>query len=185
MSSLHGKQGLLLKPINEFFSKNNNIEKIIPILNGENKISLRIIDWFVTNYSKKNNVSYYLEDTNTQFIVYLSYKNQLKAFSKKQFDPFCRRSRIEYVYNKTNYLTTTIGQLNFFKWALENKIIDYIEENINEIEKDMNTNIRKNTKKMSPVSSKAVKSKHKRRELSSCATKFVTKAKHNVTLDFN
>ena len=102
MTSLQGKQVLLLKPINEFFSKNNNIEKIIPILNGENTISLRIIDWFVTNYSKKNNVSYYLKDAQTQFIVYLSYKNQLKAFSKKQFDPFCRRSRIEYVYNKTN-----------------------------------------------------------------------------------
>ena len=185
MTSLQGKQVLLLKPINEFFSKNNNIEKIIPILNGENTISLRIIDWFVTNYSKKNNVSYYLKDAQTQFIVYLSYKNQLKAFSKKQFDPFCRRSRIEYVYNKTNYLTTTIGQLNFFKWALENKIIDYIEENINDIEKDMNSNIRKNTKKMSPVSSKAAKSKRKRRELSSCATKFVNKMKHNVTFDFN
>jgi hypothetical protein len=182
--SLTGKQGLLMKPINDFFSTKKNIKRIIPILNGENKISLRIIDWFVTNYSKKNNISYYLSSKQSQFIVYLSYKNQLKAFSKKQFDPFCRRSRIEYIYDKDKYLTTTIGQLNFFKWALENEIIDYIDVHIKEIEKDMNKNIRKNTKKMTPTSNK-VKSKRKRRELSACATKYVNKMEHNVTLDFN
>ena len=48
----------------------------------------------------------------------------------------------------------------------------------------MNKNIRKNTKKMTP-NSKKVKSKRKRRELSSCATKYVNKMKHSVTLDFN
>tara|TARA_E500000178_G_C17021169_1_gene755699 strand:- start:812 stop:1360 length:549 start_codon:yes stop_codon:yes gene_type:complete len=181
---LNGKQGLLLKPINDFFSKNNNIDRIIPILNGESQISLRIIDWFVTNYSKKNNVNYYNSNKKSQFNVYLSYKNQLKAFSKKQFDPFCRRERIEYAYNKNNYLTTTIGQLNFFKWSLENMIIDFIGENLKDIEKDMNSNIRKNTKKMSPTTTK-VKSKRKRRELSSCATKFVNKTKQNIILDFN
>ena len=26
----------------------------LPIINGESKISLRLIDWFVTNYSKKH-----------------------------------------------------------------------------------------------------------------------------------
>ena len=182
--SLTGKQGLLMKPINDFFSTKKNIKRIIPILNGENKISLRIIDWFVTNYSKKNNISYYLSSKQSQFIVYLSYKNQLKAFSKKQFDPFCRRARIEYIYDKDKYLTTTIGQLNFFKWALENEIIDYIDVHLKEIEKDMNKNIRKNTKKMTPTSNK-VKSKRKRRELSACATKYVNKMEHNVTLDFN
>jgi hypothetical protein len=180
--ALTGKQGLLLKPINDFFSIKKNIQRIIPILNGESHISLRIIDWFVTNYSKKNNIAY---DVNgKQFVVYLSYKNQLKAFSKKQFDPFCRRTRIEYLYDKNKYLTTTVGQLNFFKWALENNIIDYIEENLKVIEKDMNTNIRKNTKKLSPSNGK-VKSKRKRRELSTCATKFVNKTPVKVTLDFN
>jgi len=48
----------------------------------------------------------------------------------------------------------------------------------------MNKNIRKNTKKMTPTSNK-VKSKRKRRELSACATKYVNKMEHNVTLDFN
>jgi len=35
-------------------------------------------------------------------------------------------------------METTIGQLNFFKWAIENRIIDYIEKNYDTIEVDMN-----------------------------------------------
>ena len=180
--SLTNKQGLLMKPINDFFSVKKNINRIIPILNGESKISLVLRGRFVTNYSKKNNISYYLQNKQTQFIVYLSYKNQLKAFSKKQFDPFCRRSRIEYLYDKDKYLTTTIGQLNFFKWALENKIIDYIEENLKDIEKDMNKNIRKNTKKMTPNSNK-VKSKRKRKNYLLVQQNMLTNEK--CYLDFN
>ena len=44
---------LLLNKLMEFYSKDNNIDKILPIINGEHKVSLRLIDWFVTNYSKK------------------------------------------------------------------------------------------------------------------------------------
>ena len=53
MSSITNKQGLLLKPLDEFYKNKERIYKIIPILNGNSPISLRIIDWFVTNYSKK------------------------------------------------------------------------------------------------------------------------------------
>ena len=40
-------------------------------------------------------------------------------------------------------MITTVGQLNFFKWAIENKIIDYIKEHLESIDTDMNTNIKK------------------------------------------
>ena len=40
-------------------------------------------------------------------------------------------------------MTTTVGQLNFFKWALENKVIDYINNNLTKIDKDMNINIKR------------------------------------------
>ena len=58
----------------------------------------------------------------------MNYKSQLKAFSKKQFDPFCRRKRIKFDYEKSKNIITTIGQLNFFKWIIENKILDYIKD---------------------------------------------------------
>ena len=111
-----------------FFSIKENLDRIKPIINGNDetknkpKMSLRILDWFVTNFSKKNNISYHvkLNNKSKNFIVYLDYKAQLKAYSKKQFDPFCRRERIKFYYGKDKYIVTTVGQLNFFKWALEN-----------------------------------------------------------------
>ncbi len=136
-SPMNKKQNLLLKPIAEFFSDQKNVNRMMSIINGTSSISLRIIDWFVTNYSKKYNITLTLSNKN-QFTVYLQYKSQLKSYSKKQFDPFCRRNRIYFPVNASTVIETTIGQLNFFRWAIENSVIDYIETHYKEIEKDMN-----------------------------------------------
>ena len=139
--SVSKKQDILLIPITEFFSDPKNIDLLLGILiTGKHKISLRIIDWFVTNYSKKYNLV--IPKNGKPFIVYLEYKSQLKAYSKKQFDPFCRRSRIHYVYEQGKKFETTIGQLNFFRWAIDNLIIDYIMKNYSTIEKDMNNTLK-------------------------------------------
>ena len=218
-NNISGKQNLLMNPLNKFYSKDNNIQQIIPFLTGKSKVSLRVIDWFATNYSKKNNIIYYIDkprkrnspkvstlkkkksksisysnvpngDKSLQFNVYLNYKSQLKAYSKKQFDPFCRRDRIEFFYNnKKNSIITTVGQLNFFRWALENKILDYIQNNLNEIESDMNQNIRKPETKLSKKKSKLFDCKkterRKRKELSSSATNTINKHKVSIILDFD
>jgi hypothetical protein len=69
--------------------------------------------------------------------VYQSYKQQLKAFQKKNFDPFARGIRIPYFINNT-CIITTIGQLNFFMWFISKNIIDYVIKNKDIIEFDMN-----------------------------------------------
>ena len=141
--SILKKQDILLIPITDFFSDAKNLDLLLGILiTGKYKISLRIIDWFVTNYSKKHNLV--IEKNNKPFIVFLEYKSQLKAYSKKQFDPFCRRSRIHYEYEKNKKFETTIGQLNFFRWAIENLIIDHIMKHYDDIEKDMNNTLKTN-----------------------------------------
>ena len=130
---MNTSQDLLMQSLSKFYSNKENIEKILPIVNGKSHISLRLLDWFVTNYSKKTST---IVNKNTN--VYLSYRSQLKAYSKQQFDPFRRRDRIMFIYDdEQNYIETTIGQLNFFKWVLQYDILDYIEENIKEIEQDM------------------------------------------------
>ena len=137
---------------------------------------------FVTNYAKKYNTSYYLtqEDSIKQFIVYLNYKSQLKAYSKKIFDPFCRRDRIGFFYNNDeDELITTVGQLKFFQMGIENKVLDYIEERLNEIEDDMNQSVRNIYSKKKGNASSSISSKRKKRkELSKSATKSVNK--HDV-----
>ena len=129
------QNSLLLNNLMKFYNKDNNIENILPIINGDSQISLRLIDWFVTNYSKKNFV---IIKKNTRFNVYIDYKLKLKAYSKKRFDPFCRWDRITIPYKKDSLMETTIGQLNFFRWILENNILEYIKSHIQEINQDMN-----------------------------------------------
>ena len=167
---------------------------MLPIVTGKSKISLRVIDWFVTNYSKKNNINYYIQTkkngelVNKQFIVYLNYKSQLKAYSKKQFDPFCRRERISFYYDSKKEIVTTVGQLNFFRWAIENNIISYIKKNLKIVESDMNMSIRNIYKNSSSKSlknknfkkGKAIKVRRKRKELSVNASNSISK--HNVTI---
>jgi hypothetical protein len=149
-NSLYNTQNdLLLHKVLRFYNENSgeNMEKMLSVINGTTNISLRIMDWFVTNYSKKHYTVYDLEDSGTpakRFKVYVDYKLKLRAYSKKRFDPFCRWERINVPHkNGTTYIQTTLGQLNFFKWAIENQVLRYIHENYSVIESDMN--IRNNT----------------------------------------
>ena len=47
------QNNLLLNKLMQFYKKENNFEKMLNIINGQSNISLRIVDWFATNYSKK------------------------------------------------------------------------------------------------------------------------------------
>ncbi len=178
------QNSLLLENLTRFYKKDNNINKILTIINGENEISLRLIDWFVTNYSKKNFTYYNLNDGEgnvTRFRVYIDYKLKLKAYSKKRFDPFCRWERITIPYDNNTSIQTTIGQLNFFRWILENKIVEYIKENLQEIESDMNN--RNNSKSNRKAGDK--KTRRKRQELSMSATKSIKRENVEIVVSFD
>jgi hypothetical protein len=136
---ISSQENMILKSLEKFYEDDNNIKLFIPIINSESNISIRLIDHFVTKYSKNNKINFKLKegDVEQQFNVHTSYKQQLKAFQKKHFDPFSRGDRIPYFMNDT-CIITTIGQLNFFKWFISKKIYDYIKEHHNIIEMDMN-----------------------------------------------
>ena len=121
----------MISSLQRFYSTYPDISKVLTYLHGEAPLSLRIIDWFVTKYSRTSFVRYPLHGQ--EFLVYLSYKGQLKAYSKQYFDPNCRRERIMFKIPGHEPFMTTIGKLNFFKWALETNILDYIEDHQEDI----------------------------------------------------
>ena len=131
------KPELVITSLQRFYANHPEIDKVLTYLNGEAPLSLRIIDWFVTKYSRKSFVRYPLNGQ--EFLVYLSYKGQLKAYSKQYFDPNCRRERIMFTIPNHEQFMTTIGKLNFFRWALETKILDYMEAHEEEIRTGYNT----------------------------------------------
>ena len=177
-SGLSTQNGLLLKKLLEFYNKDGNMEKILPIINGESTVSLRLVDWFATNYAKKYYTVYSCQED--RFKVYNDYKLKLKAYSKRRFDPFCRWDRITIPYKGDTVIQTTIGQLNFFKWVLEYKILDYIEKNFNEIKKDQDN--RNSTAKNRKV--KVKQTRKKREELSISASKSIKKEQVEIIVDF-
>ena len=111
------------------------------------------------------------------FIDFLSLS---RSYSKKRFDPFCRRERIQFEYDENKHIETTVGQLNFFKWAIDNLIIDYIKLHYSEIEEDMNEsyNMIKKQKKNS-------KERKKREELSKSASRGLNYNQVKIILDFD
>ena len=196
-NSLNTQNDILLSNLMEFYKEHDNLNNMMNIINGESKISLRIVDWFVTNFAKKYYTVYEISTKRgdltimDRFKVYNDYKLKLKAYSKKRFDPFCRWDRISVPYNEDQLMETTIGQLNFFKWAIENNIVDYIQNNYETIENDMNKrNI--TTKKRIPLEGQCdkndnvnTKTRKRREELSISACKTIKKESVKIVVKFN
>lgn len=179
MSCYSTQNSLLLNNLLEYYKKNNNLDRMLSIINGETKISLRIVDWFTTNYAKKNYTIY--NTNNKRFKVYVDYKLKLRSYSKKRFDPFCRWDRITIPY-KNFYIQTTIGQLNFFKWAFDNEVIKYIENNYNVIEQDMNS---RNSTSKNKQTKNIKKTRKLREELSISAIKSIKKEYVEIIVKFD
>jgi len=207
------KEELLLYSLVQFFSISNNFRILVPIVTQKTVLSLRILDWFSTNYAKKNAI--YINND-----IYLDYKRQLKGFSKKQFDPFCRRHRLMIVYDekelestdnislkvffmnekasklaqggpaeglsqkdavaKKSHIITTTGQLNFFRWAIREKVIEFAFKNVKNIESDMIETIGKRTKQ-----NQKGEDRKKRKELSIQKSRGVGVRVMRVTIQFN
>lgn len=158
METIQTKEQWVLHRLERFYSNAPNLERIRPILSGTSKLSLRLIDWLVTNYAKKHDVAYKVNDRYVN--VYLAYKSHLKAYSKKMFDPFCRWKHIKF-----QGLDTTVGQLNFFEWAIQDGVLDFLETQYDDVHKDMESS----TASTDPA--EKADGRRKRHELSRAATK--------------
>ena len=117
----------------------------------QNNISVRIINWFVTNFSKFHNTSITNNNSstnnsstnnsstnNSNFFVLNQFGSAKSAFNKTLFDPYCRSNKIRIPISSISHLLpttsthppfiiTSIAQLNFFKWAISNNILQFID----------------------------------------------------------
>lgn len=165
---------LLKKSLMDYYKAENNLEKFIDVIEKNTTYSLRVVEWFCNNYSKKNDIIYKVDGND--FNVYLSYKCQLDSYQKKQFDPFKRKHKgfetFALTVKKGKSFLTTVGQLNFFKWCISNKVLDYVEKHLKEIKEDMiksvnytnssNKVVHHNRKKRQPLSTAATRTCIKR-----------------------
>lgn len=119
------------KNAEDFFQNKKNWDILLKFLKNTSKISLRVIDYFLTTYCSINKIEYLNSN------IFLEYKNQLKKYHKKYFDPCSRGIKIPFFYDKDTCIITTICQLNFFKWFIETNIYQLFLNLYQEIKKYM------------------------------------------------
>jgi hypothetical protein len=185
MASCTTQNTLLLDNLKRYYREDpDKLDTMLRIINGESSVSLRIVDWFATNYAKQKFTVYQLE-SGSRFKVYVDYKLKLRAYSKKRFDPFCRWDRINIPYKNGTAIQTTLGQLNFFKWALENDVIKYIQDNYSDIEKDMNHRNSTSRRRTQTPGIDGNKTRKRREELSVSASKSIKSEEVEIMVKFD
>jgi hypothetical protein len=181
-ADLNRKQDILLKSLEKYFQDPHLHSTFKLMISGTGPVSLRLMEWFVTNYSKKENIIYHLSNLQS-FNVYLSYKSQLKAYNKRYFDPFCRNERSIITDSLGNSVETTVGQANFFRWVLENSVLDYAIEHSKMIEADMSCASRE--RDTLSTEEKSSSGRRKRRgEINKSATRLMNRTEGEFLISF-
>jgi hypothetical protein len=181
---MHTQHEWLLNTLMDFYKDPANLEVLKQMVNREyivcdnKKLSIRMVNWFVTNYAKQHFTVYDVPSSKQgnsarRFFVWTNYKSTEDSYSKQMFDPYCRKERILIPYKQEQSIETTVGQLNFFKWAIMNKVLDYIVSHFDAIENDMSSRL--NTAKKRPEDCGPGKTRKKREELSINACRSIRK----------
>ena len=131
------RQKSILLHLKDSYGKDETQSVLLQMVNQTSEISLRALDWLVTNFSKKYNIVCYAQD-GSLFNIFHSYKVALTHFRRRNFDPFRRRQRIYIDVNGT-HVVTTVGQCNFLHWAMVNGVLQYAYAHAESIEQDMNS----------------------------------------------
>lgn len=152
---------ILKRALLEWYDEDAKRKEIVKIIvcgepsesDGKRPPSLREIEYCVINYAKKNGVCYYIPVEGEggkvallkPFNMYSSYKSKSASTpdGKDNFDFFRRGDRFDFHGIPDG---TTVGQLNFFRWAIENKVIEYVRDNAEAIETDMKKALNKRRK---------------------------------------
>lgn len=185
------KETYYYKMVDKFFKNTtyNNIKKMLDIINKESHVSLRLLDWFVTKYANNKKISYELNNDNERFNVHISYKAHLRSYKKRYFDPFRRRKKFKYSYltddNKIEKMYTTIGQLNFFRWAFMNNVIDYVEQNYKIISASMGLSNKIDKKRKQSKKQKVQKVQINKGKVNISAEKKVSKDLMKIIVSFD
>ena len=94
-NSLSRKDEVLLHSVLGWFNEDKDrVQQFSDIVKHKNGLSLRIIDWLITNFSKNISVSIQTDLETLPIDLYRDYHKNLSAHNKKNFDPFARRRRI-------------------------------------------------------------------------------------------
>ena len=161
-ASLSPREISLLRFLEKEYTDSIAREVLLPLITQTSPVSLRALDWCVTNWSKQHNVVCSSQKPGQLINIHHSYRNMLYFWKRKLFDPFRRRSRIRVTIDGNDY-ETTLGQANFALWTHQTGVLAYVLGHISEIENDMNSVSQIQKRERKDALSKGVR--RRRREL--------------------
>lgn len=144
----------IMKKVESFFSKPEHMGKLLPFLHGTSKISLRMVEWFVFTYAMQHTIDWFIGEE--YFNVYLDYQAEMEDNRKQRFDPMGRKWRkekrkngektevmhvyhgINFYYTDTDYVVSSVGQLNFFRWFIGKGVYEYMIQHFDDLIVEMN-----------------------------------------------
>ena len=134
---LHPRQLQRLREIAPFFTPEKIREILLPVATASFDVSLRLLDYCCTNYAKKTRVVIW--EKQCALHLFSLYKDWLRHYRRRAFDPFRRRERIYFHHpdGEEGAFETTVAQLNFLRWADMYGVITYVRRNMQAIERDM------------------------------------------------
>ena len=137
-ASLTMKEKMLITFMTKEYTDEIAKTVLIPLVTQTSPISLRALDWAVVNWSKQYNIVCTSIVPGQITNIHQSYRDALRYWKRRLFDPFRRRSRVCIVIDNETY-ETTLGQANFALWTYHTGVLNYVMRNLECIEKDMNT----------------------------------------------
>lgn len=139
---LHGrtpssKETALVRMLEKKYAETDAIDVLLPLVERSSPVSLRALDWCVTNWSKQHNVVCTGIAAGRLTNIHHSYRAMLSFWKRRLFDPFRRRERVDIEIDGTRH-ETTLGQANFALWAHTSGTYAYVVGHCGEIERSMN-----------------------------------------------
>lgn len=128
---------LAIESMVRFYSDPEHYRAVYRVVEKRRFVSLRLMEFFITKYAQKHHVVY-PHPTKKDAVVDLQllYANVLDTHGKEYFDCFRRGQLLRFdMHGKS--MTTTIGQLQLFKVAIEHGILQYIRTNRHQIAQEM------------------------------------------------
>ena len=123
--------------ISQYFEKDPELlSTILPYIDHKGPVSLRIIEWFVTNYSKVFYPEIYRK--------YIAYRNNWK---RPLFDCFARQGRRSvriFLHVDDEKYPTTVAQLHYLVWAQMNGVLKHCVAHEQAIEDHMVQTLKQN-----------------------------------------
>ena len=146
------KDSFLYGVVNRYFDDEAHWKSMTSVLKNSQRggVSLRLLDFLCTDFAYMEPCMVRTADSTMAPLLDV-YEASLNAYGKSRYDCFRRTARVV-MEKHGGRISTTLGQLLFFKDIIQNGVLEFAHENVDRIKAAMGaTNLKFNKKRRALV----------------------------------